>query len=170
MAQILLRPATPDDASNVASIWSSGWRDGHLGGVPDELVAARTPESFQRRAAMRVRDTTVATVDGCVAGFIMVVNDEVEQVYVAAEHRGRGVAQVLLTAAEHQVADNGFAEAWLAVVPSNARARAFYSRAGWVDRGRFYYQAPTEGGPIAVPSHRYTKRVSTAVKPVATRE
>jgi ribosomal protein S18 acetylase RimI-like enzyme len=157
---ILLRAATAEDAPRVAAIWCAGWRDGHLGGVPDELIAARTPESFHSRAGERVRDTTVATVDGSVAGFIMVVRDEVEQVYVAAEHRGRGVAQMLLTTAEKQVADNGFAEAWLAVVASNARARAFYARAGWIDQGLFDYQAYGDAGPIRVPAHRYTKRVS----------
>jgi GNAT superfamily N-acetyltransferase len=156
----LLRPATPGDTYRVAEIWCAGWRDGHLGGVPNELVAARTPDSFQRRAAERVRDTTVAIVDGSVAGFTMVVRDEVEQVYVAAEYRGRGVAQRLLAAAEQQVADNGFGEAWLAVVASNARARAFYTRAGWIDRGLFDYQAFEEAGPINVPAHRYTKCVS----------
>jgi ribosomal protein S18 acetylase RimI-like enzyme len=156
---ILLRPATADDAQDVAVIWCAGWRDGHLGGVPGELVAVRTPESFNRRAAERVRDTTVATIDGSVAGFMMVVGDEVEQVYVAAEHRGRGVAQLLLTAAERQVADNGFGEAWLAVVASNARARALYSRAGWIDQGLIDYQASGEAGPISVPAHRYAKRL-----------
>jgi len=158
-ALILLRPATADDAPDVAVIWCAGWRDGHLGGVPAELIAARTPESFNRRAAERVGDTTVATIDGSVAGFIMVVGDEVEQVYVAAEHRGRGVAQVLLTAAERQVADNGFGKAWLAVVASNARARAFYARAGWFDQGLFDHQAYGEAGPITVPAHRYVKCV-----------
>jgi hypothetical protein len=69
---ILLRPGTPDDVPRVAAIWSAGWRDGHLGGVPGELVAARTPGYFQKRAAERVGDTTVAIVDGLVAGFIMV--------------------------------------------------------------------------------------------------
>jgi ribosomal protein S18 acetylase RimI-like enzyme len=157
---ILLRPAIAGDAPDVVEIWCAGWRDGHLGGVPDELVAARTPESFRRRAAARVPDTTVATVGGSVAGFIMVVRDEVEQVYVAAEYRGRGVAQVLLAAAEQQVAANGFEEAWLAVVASNARARAFYARAGWIDRGLFDYQAWGEAGPFSVPAHRYIKPVA----------
>jgi ribosomal protein S18 acetylase RimI-like enzyme len=94
----------------------------------------------------------------------MVVDDEVEQVYVAAQQRGRGVAQMLLAAAEQQVADNGFAEAWLAVVASNARARAFYARAGWIDRGLFDYEAEGNEGPIIVPAHRYTKSVSPRVR------
>jgi ribosomal protein S18 acetylase RimI-like enzyme len=157
---VLLCPATIDDAPYVAEIWNAGWRDGHLGGVPDELVAARTRDSFHKRAAERVCDTTVAIIDGSVAGFIMVVGDEVEQVYVAAEHRGSGASQRLLAEAEKQVAQKGFQEAWLAVVASNERARAFYARAGWIDRGLFDHQAYGEAGPINVPAHRYTKSLS----------
>jgi NAD(P)-dependent dehydrogenase (short-subunit alcohol dehydrogenase family)/ribosomal protein S18 acetylase RimI-like enzyme len=160
---VVLRPAIPEDGPHVAAIWYAGWRDGHLGGVPEELAAARTRDSFERRAAERVRDTTVAVVDGRVAGFIMVVGDELEQIYVAAEHRGRGVAQRLLRASEQQIADNGFREAWLAVVASNASARTFYARAGWMDNGLFDYQAFGEAGPITVPAHRYTKHVSPHV-------
>ena len=47
---VTVRPASPDDAQEVARIWYDGWRDGHLGHVPDELLAARTPESFGERA------------------------------------------------------------------------------------------------------------------------
>lgn len=154
-----LRPATADDAPAIARIWYFGWRDGHLGHVADELVALRTRESFDQRAAARVADTVVATVDGAVAGFIMVVGDEVEQVYVAGEHRGTGLAAALLTEAERLVAANGHDRAWLAVAPGNARARRFYQRRGWIDEGLFDYPAATADGPMPVPCRRYVKRV-----------
>jgi GNAT superfamily N-acetyltransferase len=116
-------------------------------------------ESFRARAADRVADTTVADVDGEVAGFVMVVGDEVEQVYVSAGHRGTGVAGLLMAEAERQVRANGHARAWLAVVAGNARARAFYERAGWRDEGAFDYAAAGPDGPIAVPCRRYAKAV-----------
>ena len=53
--------------------------------------------------------------------------------------------------AERQVAANGHDTAWLAVVPGNARARAFYEKAGWPDEGPFDYAAEGEQ-PIAVPA------------------
>ena len=152
-----LRSATLEDAGAVAEIWHLGWQDGHLGSVPQELVEARTEESFLARASERVGDTTVATVDGAVAGFVMVVGDEVEQVYVSSRHRGTGVAALLLAEAERQVQADGHGKAWLAVVAGNARARAFYDRAGWIDEGPFDYAAATDDGPIAVPCRRYTK-------------
>ena len=160
MAEVLFRPATPEDAGAVAQIWREGWRDGHLGHVPDALVAVRTPESFTQRAADRVGDTTVAIVDGDVAGFTMVVGDEVEQVYVSRSHRGSGVAAALLEDTRRAVGAAGHPQAWLAVATGNARARRFYERCGWTDAGEFDYAAATESGTTPVPSRRYT--VSTA--------
>ena len=154
-----LRPATPDDANTVADIWYRGWQDGHLGNVPDELLAIRTEESFWTRAAERVADTTVAIVDGEVAGFVMLDGDEVEQVYVSAAHRGTGVAATLLAEAERLVKANGHVRAWLAVAPGNTRARRFYERNGWRDAGGFDYGAEIRGGTIPVPCRRYEKRV-----------
>jgi GNAT superfamily N-acetyltransferase len=156
---VVLRPGEEQDAGAVADIWRLGWRDAHLGLVPNELVAVRTEESFRVRAAERVSEMTVAVVDGALAGFVLVVGDEVEQVYVAASHRGTGVADALMREAERQVRANGHGTAWLAVVAGNARARAFYERAGWRDEGPFDYSAASEEGPIAVPCCRYTKDV-----------
>ena len=166
---VAVRPATPADSNAVAAIWYHGWCDGHLGHVSDDLVAVRTRESFWPRAAARVPDTVVATVDHAVAGFVMVVADEVEQVYVSADHRGTGVAAVLLAAAERLVEANGHGRAWLAVVGGNARARRFYERNGWTDEGAFDYSATGPAGPIVVRSHRYAKPVLPAKAAISRR-
>ena len=155
-----LRPAEAADADAVASIWYAGWGDGHIGNVPDELVAIRTKESFWARAAERIGDTTVAVVGDEIAGFVMVVDDEVEQVYVSGEHRGSGIAGTLLAEAERQVKVNGYDQAWLAVATGNARARRFYERSGWIDGGAFDYPASSDAGPIPVPCHRYLRNLT----------
>jgi ribosomal protein S18 acetylase RimI-like enzyme len=155
----ILRPARPDEADAVAAIWRDGWTDGHLGNVPDALVAVRTPESFDVRTAEGLEHTTVAVVDGEIAGFVMVVGDEVEQVYVGASHRGSGVAGILLAEAARLVKANGFDRAWLAVSAGNVRARRLYERQGWVDEGALDYPAQTAEGPIPVPCHRYAIEV-----------
>jgi ribosomal protein S18 acetylase RimI-like enzyme len=158
MPDFRLRPARLGDAGAVARIWCEGWPDGHLGNVPEALVAARTPASFRARVPGRVGDTTVAvTAGGEVTGFVMVVGDEVEQVYVAVAHRGSGVAALLLDEGERRVAAAGHRTAWLAVVAGNARARRFYERRGWIDEGPFDHAAPVPGGTMAVPCHRYVK-------------
>ena len=156
---VILRPATAEDSSSIALILHRGWQDGHVGHVPEELATARTERSFWSRAAQRLPDTTVAEIEGAVAGFVMVVGDEVEQVYVGEDHRGSGVASVLLAEAERRVRQGGHDTAWLAVVPGNERARRFYAKCGWVDEGPLDYQAEGPDGPITVPSRRYVKAV-----------
>ena len=90
----------------------------------------------------------------------MIVHDaEVEQVYVAREARGRGVADLLLRRAEATVAAR-FGRAWLAVAPGNVRARRFYERSGWHDAGGFEYAAEVANGTLAVPCRRYEKAVT----------
>jgi putative acetyltransferase len=155
----LLRPARADDMPVVADLWHRGWHDAHPGHVPEGLTAARTLAAFHERAAGRVADTTVAVVDGEVAGFVMVVGDEVEQVYVDSPHRGSGLAGLLLDEAERQVAAGGHDEAWLAVVVGNARARRFYQTRGWSDGGDLPYEVTAGGTTYVSPCRRYVKRV-----------
>ena len=152
-----LRAARGDDAPAIARIWHAGWPDGHLGNVPDVLLAFRDEASFSRRAADRIADTTVAVVGGEVVGFTMVVADELEQIYVAASHRGIGVADALITDAERRIRAAGHDRAWLAVVPGNTRARRFYERRGWIDEGPFEYPAEAGSEPVQVPAQRYVR-------------
>jgi GNAT superfamily N-acetyltransferase len=144
----------------VADVWFAGWHPAHAGHVPDGLTQRRTLASFHERAPQRVADTTVAEVDGELAGFVMVVGDEVEQVYVAPAHQGSGVAGELLTEAERQVAAGGHDVAWLAVVTGNARARAFYEKQGWTDAGYLPYEVEALGERFVSPCRRYEKTVS----------
>ena len=145
-------------------MWEEGWRESHLGRVPPELLAHRTSATFRSRAADRVASTIVAMcrvgADESLAGFVTVIDDEVEQLYVDRRRRGQGVADHLLGRAEELIAIR-FDAAWLAVVDDNGRARAFYERCGWHDAGHFDNPAETTDGTILVPCRRYEKRVGT---------
>jgi GNAT superfamily N-acetyltransferase len=155
-----IRPAVPADMAAVADLWHEGWHDGHAGHVPDGLTAARTLAAFHERTPARVADTAVAVSEaGSVVGFVMVVGDEVEQVFVARAARGTGLAPALLAEAERRVAALGFDGAWLAVVAGNARARRFYEKEGWVDEGDLAYEVTAGGETFVSPCRRYVKRV-----------
>jgi ribosomal protein S18 acetylase RimI-like enzyme len=156
---VRLRPATAADLSAIATIWSEGWADGHEGHVPDALAAERAPASFQPRATERIDSTWVADIGGAVAGFVVVVDAEVEQIYVDRSWRGRGVAERLLRHAEAEIGKGGRRTAWLAVVAGNTRARRFYAKLGWRDGGPFTYLAQTGTGTVPVPAHRYEREV-----------
>lgn len=153
-----LRAATGDDIPRIAEIWEPAWRDGHLGGVPDELVRIRTSENFLVRATAIQPQTTLAVLDGTTVGFVAVAGDEIDQLFVEASARGHGIADLLLRAGEEQIAAAGHAGAWLAVVATNARARRFYERNGWSDGGSFLYETDGASGTLTVPCHRYEKR------------
>ena len=160
MSEPVLRPATHDDVETIAEIWDRGWHDGHDGHVPDELTAVRTPESFRERAASRIPQTSVVTVADEIAGFVVVHDAELEQVFVHRDHRGTGVAQELMDEGLRLVREAGHDQAWLAAAAGNARARRFYEREGWIDEGLFDYYAEGPDGPIVVPNHRYVRRVA----------
>ncbi len=155
-----LRPATAEDMAAVADLWHVGWHDGHAGHVPEGLTRGRTLEAFHERMPSRVADTTVAvSEEGELLGFVMVVGDEVEQVFVGRGSRGTGLAALLLAEAERQVAAAGHDLAWLAVVEGNARARAFYERHGWRDAGDLPYEVTADGQRFVSPCRRYEKAV-----------
>ena len=155
-----IRPATDADMAAVADLWHEGWHVGHAGHVPDGLTALRTLQAFHERTPTRVADTTVARDEaGELLGFVMVVGDEVEQVFVGPAGRGTGIAALLLAAAERQVAAAGHVEAWLAVVTGNARARRFYEKCGWRDTSELPYEVTAGGRTWTSPCRRYTKKV-----------
>lgn len=156
----LIRPAREDDVDALARIWLTGWHDGHDGYVPAELVAHRTPGTFPPRVRERLPTTWVAERDGVAVGFVVVIADEVEQVYVDRTARGSGVAQALLRVGEDAVRAAGHDSAWLAVVAGNGRARRFYEREGWTDRGPASYPAQTASGEVPVPVRRYERALS----------
>src|SRR5215475_8800251 len=157
-SQVLLRPASRDDADAIAALWHRGWIDGHLGHVPEALHPYRRLEDFQQRVPPRLGTTTVATLGPEIVGFVTVQGDEVEQLYVAEAARGGGVASLLLRHGEQVIAPR-YPSAWLAVAVGNARARRFYERQGWSDAGALDYAAETTAGPVSVPCRRYERAV-----------
>jgi ribosomal protein S18 acetylase RimI-like enzyme len=162
VSEPILRPATVDDVEAVTAVFHEGWHDVHPGRVPDGLTERRTLDAFRDRVARRIAETdetTVAEVDGAVAGFIMVSADEAEQVYVDRAHRGTTVATLLLTEAERQIAEAGHDVAFLVVVRGNDRAQAFYTRQGWTDEGDVDYPVTALGEHFLSPCRKFTKRV-----------
>lgn len=155
MGQLDLRPAGPTDVDAVARIWRDGWAYAHLGNVPQALVDARTPESFDHRARARLGDTTVASLGGAVVGFVMLDGDQVDHLYLDRPARGSGVGAALLRRAERLVTAAGHRHPWLAVATGNTGARRFYERQGWIDEGPFDHEAPAPGGSVVVDCHRF---------------
>lgn len=158
ISHVRLRDATVDDLEAIARIWHQGWHDGHVGHVPESVAAHRTSADFQKRSADRLGATRVAATPTAVLGMQMVVENEVEQLYVSRDARGTGAAASLLADAVARIAST-YDTAWLAVVAGNGRARRFYERQGWREHSVIQYEAAGRDGKIVVPSLRYEKRL-----------
>jgi ribosomal protein S18 acetylase RimI-like enzyme len=154
----LLRPAVVDDVEAIGGLWHAGWQEAHRGQVPEALARERGLADLRRRVAEDLDAIRVVYGDDGLAGFVTVHDDEVEQLYVAPEARGTGVADRLLDHAEEIIAER-YDRAWLAVVAANGRARSFYARRGWSDAGDAAYQAWTASGSVTVDVRRYEKQV-----------
>ena len=155
-----LRPATPEDAHAIAQVWHGAWHDAHADHVPSALIRHRAMDHFLARAPELIDHSTVAEDASGVLGFVTVTDDELEFLFVAAQARGTGAAADLLARGERQLA-KGYDSAWLEVVTGNARARRFYERHGWIDRGERDGVIDTASGRLVVAYHRYEKRLRT---------
>lgn len=145
------------DAPAIADLWYAGWHDAHAALVPQELTDQRTLESFHIRSKTHVPATRVVRMSGQVAGFVMVHENELFQLYVAPQGRGRGMAADLMADAEMAMAAQGHATAWLVCAIGNARAARFYEKAGWINKGERLDTLETLNGPYELLMWRMEK-------------
>jgi len=101
------------------------------------------------------------------AGFCILKDDEVYQLYVSAQSRGAGVAGALAADAEARLAERGVKKAWLACAIGNERAARFYEKSGWHRVGNMISVLQTAEGPFSLEVWRYEKvLVRTASDPL----
>ena len=79
-------------------------------------------------------------IDGRVIGVMVTGDDWIEDLWVAAEWRHRGVGSRLLAAGERQIAARGHALGHLRVIAENLGARRFYARHGWSEVERYPHE------------------------------
>jgi GNAT superfamily N-acetyltransferase len=91
-----VRPAEEVDLERLTIVWHDGWRDAHAQIVPPELTRLRTMDSFRDRLRAALPNVRVVGALGDPAGFCIVRDDELYQLFVAAESRGSGVAAALI--------------------------------------------------------------------------
>ena len=111
-------------------------------------VAAAYLRFLQEECAAHDGAIFVAEDGAALAGFICIVSDKrgapdnpdrhafVHDVFVAPAYRRRGLARLLMDAAESFAASRGVHEIRLAVLERNADARVFYASLGFRDYAR----------------------------------
>ena len=127
---IKIRLASAGDIPALARVWHDGWHDGHAHLSP-EIALGRPFEFFQTRMEGGDVNCVVACVGDEVIGFARWEGDGIAQVFVLPAWHGRGVAPLVLAAAEAKLKEQGHDRIWLQCQVGNDRARAFYEKHGW---------------------------------------
>ncbi len=151
------RHAQPADLDPLARLWHDGWREAHLAHVPPELSAKRTLQSFRSRLEGFGENLRTAGPIGAPLGFCAIRDDELDQLFVAREARGTGLAATLLADGEARLKAQGFRRPHLLCVIQNTRAARFYERHGWENMGISHEAVQTEDGPFAFDVLRFEK-------------
>lgn len=157
---VIVRDADEAEVGDLAKIWFDGWRDAHERLAPPQLTRYRTLESFRERLGADLSTVRAAGPRGAPVGFYMLKDDELYQLYVAAESRGAGVAAALIADAEARLRSGGVKVAWLGCAIGNARAARFYEKSGWHRAGTYISRLETPGGIIPLEVWRYEKSLT----------
>lgn len=158
------RPAQDKEIDALADLWYAGWQDAHAALVPAELTRLRTRESFRQRLRAALPAVRVVGPPGAPIGFCMTKGDELHQLFVAAEGRGRGIAGVLEADAVARLSARGTRVAWLACAIGNERAARFYEKAGWRRVGTVTSELETQEGTFSLDVWRYEKDLDAVLR------
>ncbi|MSQ41671.1 MAG: GNAT family N-acetyltransferase [Dehalococcoidia bacterium] len=149
--EITLRRAAADEGPAIGSLHVRGWRWAYPGVVPDEVLATlpeqRYIDYWSRMASELPGEHRLWVADGGgrIVGFAHTApsddaeaatgTGEVTAIYLEREWAGAGVGRALFAHAVNDLRRRGFSVATLWVFRDNARARRFYTIAGWREDG-----------------------------------
>ena len=149
-----VRPATPADASTLASVAAATFPLACPPHTSDEakaqfIATVLSEERFTEYLVDPARDLLIAeTVDGIAVGYAMLVHGEpsdpdaatairvrptieLSKCYVLPGHHGAGVAGLLMRASLDAASVRKAAGIWLGVNEENERAKRFYTKHGF---------------------------------------
>lgn len=144
-----IREAQPRDVDAIAFVHHESYLSGAEGLLPAATLALRIVEHWRVHWRDRVgadksnsEVTLVAAQDSDILGFIHVSQThsstrvgEVNKLFVAVQHKGRGVGTALLGAGVDKLRGMGCSRAVLWSLSGNTAAAAFYSKNGWRPTG-----------------------------------
>lgn len=127
-----IRPAEPEDRAALAELHAASIRRLCAGSYALEQVASWAglirPEIYDEALEHKILLTACADGRPCALGILDPAGAEVDALYVAPEHAGRGAGSALLREMEKRAAREGLAEL---TVQATLNARDFYARRGY---------------------------------------
>lgn len=157
---MLIRPALPTEARDLAVLGERLWRETYTGLIPasnleQHLAGTFGPSQQAAELADPACRTLVIEADGALTGYALlnahapeparpgfhfVKPLEVARFYVDRSLHGTGAAQRLMRAVLDHAAAAGHDGVWLQVWEQNPRAIRFYAKAGFADAGGATYR------------------------------
>ncbi|CTQ33478.1 GNAT family N-acetyltransferase [Jannaschia rubra] len=139
----MIRRATPADRQAIRDLHLASWRDSYGAELPADYMADGLARDMDAKWAARSFDrpelTLVAYTDTELTGFACAILDRdpplIDNLHIRPELRGGGTGGKLLLAMKVALRQAGFDRAYLTVLESNPRARAFYLSHGGIDEG-----------------------------------
>lgn len=131
---IRFRTATPQDAPALAQVWRSAVLATHdfLSPQDFEQIAISVSNDYLPSASL------LLTVDGDdrPLGFLGMSHAHIDALFIAAEHRGKGLGKALVQQAETMAKALDSNQLSVDVNEQNPQAVAFYKRLGFTETGR----------------------------------
>jgi L-amino acid N-acyltransferase YncA len=152
-AGVTVRDATRADAASIAHIYNQGIED-RVATLETQLRTAEEREQWMLARGPRHPVLVVDDATGVVLGWASLNSfnprpayDHVVDisVYVAREHRGRGIGDTMLTALEERARALGYHKMVLAAFPTNAPGMRLYERHGFLTVGIYHEQGMLDG-------------------------
>jgi hypothetical protein len=159
MSDILIRPATPDDAEPLTDLAYTTFWDAfaaHPKNAPDDLAdymqTAFNLEQIGRELDDEKSIFLLAEIDGSLAGYSKMVLDYIEpgviaerpvelnRLYSRQEFLGKGVGQTLMDACFDRARELDRDVMWLGVWEYNPRAQRFYEKNGFRVVGKHVFR------------------------------
>ena len=170
MSGLRVREMTFADCDRVAEIRIRGWQSAYRGLMPQPYLDALsvTEDAERRRDRFRQSDGSVVNLvaeqDGELFGWaahgpyrggeVRIADAELYAIYVDPGRYGAGIGHTLLQESVRRCTAAGHDRMYLWVLKGNARARAFYERAGFRPDGA---EEPFDVDGAPVPEVRYTR-------------
>jgi len=145
-----IRPASPEDAADLATMHVASWRETYPGLLPDSMLASLSVDKRMAMWKQVIGDTPspgatrvyIAEIDGKIVGFGSCGNQrtrtlreggydgEISAIYVLKAFQRRALGRRLLFAMASDLLERGFGAMSLWVLRDNTPARSFYERYG----------------------------------------
>lgn len=173
-----VRRATPDDASDIASINILAWQTAYRGLLPDSYLDGLSAPERIPRWADRIRDLPASqrawvvadgisgdTVGYCISGAYRSARSEsgppvgrageIYAIYVHPDAWGTGAGWAAFSTGVAELRNQGFARAVLWMLEGNERGTRFYSRCGWTLDGGRKREPVNDAGTVVAPEVRW---------------